>query len=150
MVTNPLFISHQWWGSWMAFPSSLWRNLVKLTMSGAWIDDLWPQHHSKGTIRQCLIHLAMISPSCHPENGAFLPPFYLVPLKVNQHFPFLLHLSPDNSMLTFPALKLWFMFVPGTVQVSREGHADTSKKETNCPVLINSSCPSVTFHSTLF
>lgn len=75
--------------------------------------------------------------------------FFLVPLKVNQYFPFLLHPSPDNSTVTFPALKLWFMFVPGALQVSREGHADTSKKETNCPVLINSSCPSVTFHSTL-
>lgn len=41
------------------------------------------------------------------------------------------------------------MFVPGALQMSREGHADTSKKETNCPVLINSSYPSVTFHCTL-
>lgn len=146
---HPLFFSQQWWDPLMALPCSLQRNLLKL-------DLLWLMPDlvvfGLGTIRQCLIHLAVILSICHPANCAFL--LWVLPSLVKGQKLVSFFVTPItwqlNSRFSSHNLEaVVYSFVSGALQVSREGHADPSTKGTNCPVLINKSCPSVTFHSTL-
>lgn len=134
----------------MALLWSLWRNLLKLDLP--WLVLELVILGLSITIRQCPIRLAMILSSCHPANCAFLLRVLPSLLKGRKLVPFFV--TPVtwqlNSQVSSHYLEaVVYMFVSGTLQMSREGHADPSTKATYCLALINKSCPSVTFHSTL-
>lgn len=133
---------------WMAFLSSLWRNLLKLILCCLNWSSL-PSASLKRH-RQYIVHLAMISPSCHPENCVFLLcllPSALKGQPIVSFFvtPITWQLNSDCSNLE----ALVYVCPWCTAGVKRRSQRHFQKVK-NCHVLINSSCPSVTFHSTLW
>jgi len=99
--------------------------------------------------KQCLLPLAMILSSCRQANCVFLLrvlPGLLKGTKVKFPFLFIPVTCQLNNQFSAHYLEaVVYMLVTGALQVSREGDADPCTKGTNCPVLMNKSCPSVTF-----